>query len=89
MTAQGLSWALGVEREILSSSSIWVESPNEYATAFAAMRATGAEALVIVPTPELYRDTEQLGALAAKNRLPAIGGFRESAQGSLADWLWS
>jgi len=47
------------------------------------MRATGAEAPVIVPTPELYRDTEQLGALAAKNRLPTIGGFRESAQGRL------
>jgi putative tryptophan/tyrosine transport system substrate-binding protein len=62
---------------------IWVESPNEYATAFAKMRADGAEALVIVPTPELNRDTEQLGALAAKTRLPAIGGFRESAQRGL------
>jgi putative tryptophan/tyrosine transport system substrate-binding protein len=62
---------------------IWVESPNEYATAFAAMSGAGAEALVIVPTPELYRDTEQLGALAAKARLPTIGGFRESAQGGL------
>jgi putative ABC transport system substrate-binding protein len=62
---------------------IWVESPNEYATAFAVMRVAGAEALVIVPTPELYRDTEQLGALAAKARLPMIGGFRESAQGGL------
>ena len=62
---------------------IWVESPNEYATAFAVMHRAGAEALVIVPTPELYRDTEQLGALAAKARLPTIGGFRESAQGGL------
>jgi hypothetical protein len=83
LTAQGLSWALGVEREILSSSSIWVESSNEYATAFAAMLATGAEALVIVSAPELYRDTEQLGALAAKNRLPTIEGFRESVQAGL------
>jgi ABC-type uncharacterized transport system substrate-binding protein len=62
---------------------IWVESPNEYATAFDAMRGAGAKALVIVPTPELFRDTEQLGALAAKFRLPAIGGFRESAQRGL------
>jgi putative tryptophan/tyrosine transport system substrate-binding protein len=44
---------------------IWIESPNEYETAFAVMRGSGAEALVIVPTPELYRDTEQLAALAA------------------------
>jgi putative tryptophan/tyrosine transport system substrate-binding protein len=62
---------------------IWIESPNEYETAFAVMRGSGAEALVIVPTPELYRDTDQLGALAAKTRLPTIGGFRESAQGGL------
>jgi putative ABC transport system substrate-binding protein len=62
---------------------IWVESPNEYATAFDRMRGDGAEAVVIVPTPELYRDTELLAALAAKTRLPAIGGSRESAQSGL------
>jgi hypothetical protein len=38
-----------------------------------------ASALVIVPTLEPYLDTEQLGTLAAKNRLPTIGGFRERA----------
>jgi putative ABC transport system substrate-binding protein len=62
---------------------IWIESPNEYAAAFDTMRGVGVEALVIVPTPELYRDTEQLSWLAAKARLPTIGGFRESAQGGL------
>ena len=62
---------------------IWVESPNEYETAFAKMRADGAEALVIVPTPELYQDTAKLSALAANTRLPTIGGFRESAQKGL------
>jgi putative tryptophan/tyrosine transport system substrate-binding protein len=62
---------------------IWIESPNEYAAAFDAMRGAGVEALLIVPTPELYRDTEQLSSLAAKARLPTIGGFRESAQGGL------
>jgi putative ABC transport system substrate-binding protein len=62
---------------------IWVESPNEYAAAFDAMRGSGVEALVIVPTPELDRDSEKLGALAAKAGLPTIGGFRESAQEGL------
>jgi putative ABC transport system substrate-binding protein len=62
---------------------IWVESPSEYATAFDRMHGDGAEAVVIVPTPELYRDTELLAALAAKTRLPAIGGSRESAQRGL------
>jgi putative ABC transport system substrate-binding protein len=59
---------------------IWVESPNEYAASFDAMRGYGAEALLIMPTPELYRDSEALAALSAKARLPTIGGFRESAQ---------
>ena len=62
---------------------IWVESPTEYATAFDRMRGVGAEAVVIVPTPESYRDTELLAALAAKTRLPAVGGSRESAQRGL------
>jgi putative tryptophan/tyrosine transport system substrate-binding protein len=62
---------------------IWVESPNEYAAAFGVMRVAGAEALVIVPTPEINRDTQQLGELAAKDGLPTIGGFRESAQRGL------
>jgi putative tryptophan/tyrosine transport system substrate-binding protein len=62
---------------------IWVESPNEYAAAFDAMRAASVEALVIVPTPELYRDSEQLGELAARSGLPTVGGFREGAQKGL------
>jgi ABC-type uncharacterized transport system substrate-binding protein len=41
------------------------------------------EALLLVPTPETNRDTEQLGALAVKAGLPTIGGFRESAQEGL------
>jgi putative ABC transport system substrate-binding protein len=62
---------------------IWVESPNEYAAAFDAMRGYGVEALIIVPTPELFRDSDKLGALAVKAGLPTIGGFRESAQAGL------
>ncbi|SDK01714.1 putative ABC transport system substrate-binding protein [Bradyrhizobium sp. Rc2d] len=59
---------------------IWVESPDGYAGAFDAMRGLGVEAVVVVPTPELFRDSEPLAALATKARLPTIGGFRESAQ---------
>ena len=62
---------------------IWVENPNEYTAAFGVMRGAGVEAIVIVPTPEIIRDTEQLGALAAKAGLPTIGGNRESAQKGL------
>ena len=38
---------------------------------------------MIVPTPALNRDTEQLAALALKARLPTTGGFLESAKGGL------
>ena len=62
---------------------IWVEGPNEYAAAFNAMRGVGVEALVIVPTPELSRDSEQLSELAMKSSLPTIGGFREGARKGL------
>jgi putative ABC transport system substrate-binding protein len=62
---------------------IWVESPNEYAASFDAMRGNGVEALMIVPTPELSRDSKTLAALSAKAGLPTTGGFRESAQQGL------
>ncbi|WP_164937442.1 ABC transporter substrate-binding protein [Bradyrhizobium guangxiense] len=62
---------------------IWVENPSEYAAAFDALRGHGVEALVIVPLPELNRDSEVLAALSAKAGLPTIGGFRESAQRGL------
>lgn len=59
----------------------WVVGPEDYSTAFGAMRGAGAEALLIVPTPETGRDTGQLATLALKSGLPTIGGFRESAKG--------
>jgi putative tryptophan/tyrosine transport system substrate-binding protein len=62
---------------------IWVENPNEYAAAFDVMRGADVGALELVPTPEINRDTQQLGELAAKAGLPTIGGDRESAQRGL------
>src|SRR3984893_661168 len=62
---------------------IWVESPSEYAAAFDAMRSHGVEALLIVPLPELHRDSEVLAELSRKAGFPTIGGFRESAQRGL------
>jgi putative ABC transport system substrate-binding protein len=62
---------------------VWVESPSDYPKAFGTMRAAGTDALVIIPTPEVYRDIELLAALSAEARLPTISGFRESARGGL------
>jgi putative ABC transport system substrate-binding protein len=59
---------------------IWIDNPSEYAGAFDAMRRQGVEALMVVPTPELFADSAELGALALKAGLPTIGGHRESAE---------
>jgi putative ABC transport system substrate-binding protein len=61
----------------------WVDGPEDYPAAFEAMRGAGAEALLIVPTPETGRDTGELATLALKYGLPTIGGFRENAKGGL------
>lgn len=56
---------LGVELHVFSAAT-----PEEYPAAFAAMRAAGAEALLIGAGPEFARDVRQLAALALEARLP-------------------
>ncbi len=56
-----------------------VASPAEYPAAFAAMRAAGANALVIGAAPELFRDAKQLAALALDARLPTVCEWAEMA----------
>ena len=58
----------------------YVERPEEYRDAFAAMRAAAAEALVILPTPELYHDARELAVLALDTSLPTICGDRTDAE---------
>ena len=57
-----------------------VASPAGYPAAFAAMRAAGAQALVISATSEFFRDAKQLAALALEARLPTICEWAEMAQ---------
>jgi putative ABC transport system substrate-binding protein len=54
---------------------VWFEDAIGYPRAFDAVRAAGAEALEIVPTPETYRDAAQLAALSLKARLPTMSGY--------------
>ena len=49
-----------------------VAVPADYPAAFAAMRAAGAEALLIGAAPEFNRDAKQLAALALEARLPTV-----------------
>ena len=56
-----------------------VTTPAEYTAAFAAMRAAGAQALVIAATPEFFRDGKQLAALALEAKLPTVCEWAEMA----------
>ena len=67
---------------------IWVESPNEYAAAFGVMRGAGVEALVLVPTPEINRDTEQLGELVGESRITDDWRPSRKRPTRPANWLW-
>lgn len=57
-----------------------VAAPADYPAAFAAMRAAGAQALVISATSEFYRHGQQLAALALETRLPTVCEWADMAQ---------
>lgn len=65
---------LGVELMVFPAAA-----PSEYAAAFAAMRAQGAQALVIGATPQFQRDGRQLAALALEAQLPTVCEWAEMA----------
>lgn len=56
-----------------------VAAPADYPAAFAAMRAAGAEALVIGASPALNNDMTSLAALALEARLPTICEWARNA----------
>jgi len=58
---------LGVELLVFA-----VATPDDYPAAFEAMRAQGAQALVIAAAPQLHRDGRQLAGLALEARLPTV-----------------
>lgn len=66
---------LGVELLVFSAAA-----PSEYASAFAGMRAAGAQALVIGATPQFQRDGKRLAALALEARLPTVCEWAEMAE---------
>jgi putative tryptophan/tyrosine transport system substrate-binding protein len=57
-----------------------VAAAAEYPAAFAAMRAAGAQALLIGAAAELFRDGKQLAALALEARLPTVCEWAQMAQ---------
>ncbi len=67
--------ALGVELLLLE-----VRGPDDFAPAFATAVAQGADALVTLHDPLTFAYRDQLLALAAESRLPAVYEFREWVQ---------
>jgi putative ABC transport system substrate-binding protein len=65
---------LGVELLVYPASA-----PSDYPAAFAAMRAQGAQALVIGATPQFQRDGRQLAGLALEAKLPTVCEWAEMA----------
>jgi putative ABC transport system substrate-binding protein len=54
-----------------------VQDASQFASAFTAMTAARAQALIVFPDPLTVRYHGQIVALAAQHRLPAMYGFRE------------
>ena len=74
--------ALGLELQTVD-----VESPADFAAAFATLRAGGAEALDILASPLLANFQSELGRLTLEYKLPAICQFREMVEaGCLASY---
>ena len=71
-TLQGSAQRLGV---MLQPQG--VQDPSQFDSAFAAMATARAQALIVFADPLTVRYRDQIVALAAKDRLPAIYGFRE------------
>ena len=67
--------ALAVKLQVLE-----VRSPNELESAFAAMTKEHAGALLVLPHSLTFVHAKRIAELAAKSRLPAVYGFRESAE---------
>lgn len=61
-------------------AEVFVSGPEEYRTAFAAMRSAQAQALILASSPVLYRDAATLAGLALEAGLPTVCEWREMAE---------
>jgi len=72
---RGVGQKLGVKVQ-----SAEVQDPSGFDGAFASMKTERAQALVVVVDPLTVRYRARIAELAARNRLPAMYGFREFAE---------
>jgi ABC-type uncharacterized transport system substrate-binding protein len=52
-------------------------NPDDFASAFAAIKGERAEALIVMPSPMLFGEYKRIASMAAESRLPAMGAARE------------
>ena len=72
---------------VIELQTVDVESPADFAAAFASFRESGAEAIDILASPLLANFQRELGRLSLEYKLPAICQFREMAEaGCLASY---
>jgi putative ABC transport system substrate-binding protein len=64
----------------LELRDFYAATAADYRPAFEAMRVAGAEALVVVASPELFRNWQMLHPLALEARLPTVCQWREMAE---------
>src|SRR5688572_18201736 len=72
--AEAASRRLGLQAHVVAA-----RNTSEIDTAFQAMSRARAEAVAILSDPIFVRERQRIAALAAKGRLPSIGGIREYA----------
>jgi len=72
---QAAAQALAVKLQPLE-----VRSPSDLEDAFAAMATGRAAGLLVLPNPFTFSHARPIADLAAKRRLPAVYGFRESVE---------
>jgi putative ABC transport system substrate-binding protein len=73
--AEGAARTLGVQLQIVQA-----RTPLEIDAAFAAMHSQRAGGVLVLRDPLFLDHRNQIAALAAKSRLPAVYGFREDAE---------
>jgi putative ABC transport system substrate-binding protein len=74
----------------LQLHAIRVDSPNEFAPAFAAAMREHADALLVLPSPLTNRSMHRIVDFAAQHRLPAMYGLKEYVKvGGLMAYGWS
>lgn len=87
VTAHGLqAWgrSLGQGIQILE-----LRSPNDFDSAFHAMRAQSAQAALVLADPLTYAYRRRLADLALTHRLPVVGSLREYAEAGFLMSYWA